>query len=106
MVGLKVHSNLSGPPITSEGGRQLIKDSVVSWLAAKNCKKLPSVPTAAGPSTQPKPAEHSPRLFKQWLKSLQRNCKWRMRLLFVAELPLDDEVDDHGSDYYSDFKDN
>lgn len=48
----------AGPPVTSEDGLQVIKDSVVSWLAA-NHKKLPSVPTAAGTSTQPEPAEHS-----------------------------------------------
>lgn len=53
-----MHISFNGPPVTSEDGQQVIKDSVVSWLAGKNRKKLSSVPTAAGPFTQLNLAEH------------------------------------------------
>ena len=59
MLNSLMHISLNGPSVTSEEGQLVIRDSVVSWLAAKNRKKLPSVSTATGPSTQPKPAEPS-----------------------------------------------
>ena len=118
MLNSLMHISLNGPPVTSQDGQQVIKDSVVSWLAAKNRKKLPAVPTVAGPSTQPKSAEHS----------IDSTCTQSQATQTVAEepteqlqeedevtlaaeklgLPLDDEVDDQESDesdYYSDFKD-
>ena len=72
---------------------------MVSWLAAKNRKKLPSVhpsvSTATGPSTQPKP-------------ELTEQLRVDDEVTLAAEkLELPFEVDDHKSDesdYYSDFE--
>ena len=117
MLNSLMHISLNGPPVTSEEGRQVIKDSVVSWLAAKNRKKLPSVhpsvPTAAGPSTQPKPAEHSThtQATQTVVEEIAEQVQVDDEVTLAAEklgLPLDDEVDDHESDesdYYSDFED-
>ena len=35
MLNSLMHISLNGPQVTSEDGKQVIKDSVVSWLAAK-----------------------------------------------------------------------
>ena len=87
-------------------------------MANKNCKKLLSVPTAAGPSTQPNPAEHSGDSIHTQFQATQTVAEEPIEQLqvedevtLVAEklrLPLDDEVDDQESDksdYYSDFED-
>ena len=88
---------------------------MVSWLAAKNRKKLPSVhpsvSTATGPSTQPKPAE--PSIYTQGTQTVVEELTEQLRVddeVTLAaeklELPLE-EVDDHKSDesdYYGDFE--
>ena len=43
MLNSLLHISLNGPRVTSDDGKQVIKESVVSWLAEKNCKKLPPV---------------------------------------------------------------
>ena len=112
-----MHISLNGPPVAFDDGRQVISDSVVSRMAAKNRKKLPSVQppvlAATGLSTQPKPAEHSTytqdtqTVVGELTEQLQVNDE----VTLAAEklgLPLDDGVDDHESDesdYYSDFED-
>lgn len=116
MLNSLMHISLNGPSVTSEDGQQLIKDSVVSWLAAKNRKKLPSVP-ATGPSTHPKPAEHSSVSTHTQSQATQTVAEGPTDqkqveddVALAAEklgLPLNDEVDDQSdeSDYYSDFED-
>ena len=88
---------------------------MVSWLAAKNRKKLPSVhpsvSSAIGPSTQPKPAE--PSIYTQGTQTVVEELTEQLRVgdeVTLAaeklELPLE-EADDHKSDesdYYSDFE--
>lgn len=81
-------------------------------MAAKNCKKLPSVSTATGSSTQPKSAE--PSTYTQGTQAVVEELTEQLsvddEVTLAAEklgLPLD-EVDDHKSDesyYYSDFED-
>ena len=118
MLNSLMHISLNGPPVTSEDGWQVIKDSVASRLAAKNRKKLPSVPTAAGPSVQPKPAEHSSDSTHTQSQATHTVAEEPTEQLQVEDevtlaaeklgLPLDDEVDNQESDesdYYSDFED-
>ena len=40
MLNSLLHISLNGPRVTSDDGKQVIKESVVSWLAEKNRKKL------------------------------------------------------------------
>ena len=116
MLKSLVHFSLNGPSITSEEGQQVIKDSMVSWLAAKNHKKLPSVhlsvSTATGPSTRPKLAE--PSTYTHGTQTVVEEPAEQLHVddevALVAEKLglLLDEVDDHKSDesdYYSDFED-
>ena len=115
MLNSLMHISLNGPQVTSEDGKQVIKDSVVSWLALKNRKKLPPFPTlaAAGSSTsQPHPAEHSTNTQgTQTMGEEQLQVEVDEEVSLAAEklgLPLEDEEDDHESeesDYFSDFED-
>ena len=116
MLNSLMHISLNGPSVTLEEGQQVIKDSMVSWLAAKNRVKLPSahpsVSSVTGPSTQPKPAE--PSTYTQGTQTVVEELIEQLHVddevTLAAEklgLPLD-EVDDHKSDesdYYSDFED-
>lgn len=89
---------------------------MVSWLAAKNRKKLPSVrpsvSTATGPSTQLKTAEPSTytHCTQTVVEELEEQLSVDHEVTLAAEklgLPLDNDVDDHESDesdYYSDFE--
>lgn len=111
MLNSLMHISLNGPPVTSEDGQKVIKESVVSWLAAKNRKKLPTLPTAAGPSTQPKPAKHGTNTCTQATQTVVEETEQLQdevdhEVTVAAEkLGLLNKVDDHDSDYYSDFKD-
>ena len=119
MLNSLMHISLNGPSATSEEGQQVIKDNVVSWLAAKNRKKLPSVhpslSTATGPSTstQPKPAESSTctQGTQTVVEELTEQLSVDDEVTLAAEklgLPLDNELGDHESDesdYYSDLED-
>lgn len=114
MLNSLMHISLNGLPVTSEDGQKVIKESVVSWLAAKNRKKLPSLPTAAGPTTQPKPAEHGTNTCTQATQTVVEETEQLQdevdhEVTVAAEkLGLLNEVDDHESDesdYYSDFED-
>ena len=71
MLNPLMHISSNGPQVTSEDGEQVMKDSVVSWVAAKSHKKLPSLPTvgAAGPSTSELNPAPTHRVPKPWLKS-------------------------------------
>ena len=110
-----VHISLNGPngpKVTSEDGKQVIKESVVSWLAEKNCKKLRPVNAVAGSGifmSQPKLAEHGTNM--QGTQTLDEvpNEQYQVdeKVSLAAEklgFP-DDGADDNESkdyDYYSD----
>ena len=115
MLNSLLHISLNGPRVTSDDGKQVIKESVISWLAEKNRKKLPPVDAVAGRSgifmSQPKLAKHSTNT--QGTQTLdevpnEQNQVDEEVSLAAEKLGLpDDGADDNESeesDYYSDFK--
>ena len=115
MLNSLLHISLNGPRVTLDDGKQVIKVSVVSWLAEKNRKKLPPVDAVAGRSgifmSQPKLAEHSTNT--QGTQTLDEVPNEETQVdeevsLAAEKLGLPDDGADNNeseeSDYYSDFE--
>ena len=113
MLNSLLHISLNGPRVTSDDGKQVIKESVVSWLAEKTVRNF--VDAVAGRSgifmSQPKLAEHSTNTHgTQTLDEVPNEQKQVDEEVSLAAEKLglpDDGGDDNESeeyDYYIDFK--
>jgi len=93
MLNSLLHISLNGPRVTLDDGKQVIKVSVVSWLAEKNRKKLPPVDAVAGRTGWKKwhflacnkqswlNTALTHRVPKLWMKCLMRKLKLMKKFL-------------------------